>query len=173
MRPSLCVLSTVSTKVVVVDAEPAAFWFGAWQNFNVVVWLRPATLDVVKRVERAIMVRYDKHKQRMSTVHIIAPDLAPPEPDVRTALIELNERLGHTVACGAVVIERGGLMGIAVRSAITGMIILAPKHYRVKVFDAYEPCAPWVAEQNNRVATVQLQAAEVLEVLRFGRKSAK
>jgi hypothetical protein len=84
----------------------------------------------------------------------------------------MNERWGHAVGCGAVVIERGGLAGIALRSAVTGIIILAPKHYRVKVFDAFEPCAPWVADQHMRVTSEQLDAAELLKNLHHARRAA-
>ena len=163
----------VSAELTVLDALPGSLWFGAWRNVNVVVWLQAAKPEVVGRVDRAIGARFDKLKERMSTIHVVGADAGPPESDARDALVEMNERLAHTVACGAVVIEKGGLMGIAVRSAITGMIIVAPKHYRVKVFDAIDPCASWVAEQHKRVTSTQLEAADVLETLRYARKTAK
>jgi hypothetical protein len=169
----LCVGPPISTEIDVVDAMPSAFWLGAWRNLIVIVWLGPATIEIVTRVDRAIARQYDKLKQRMSSVHVVLPDVGPPDAAARTAFVEMNNRWAHAVACGAVVIERGGLVGLALRSAVTGIIIVLPKHIRVRVFDGLEQCAPWIAEQNNRVATMQLEAAEVLEVLQYARKTAK
>jgi len=164
---------SVSAELTVLESVPGALWYSAWRNFNMIVWLRPSTAEIVAKLDHALATRHDKLQERMSSVHIIVPDVGPPESEARAALVAMNDRWGHATACGAVVIEQGGLMGVALRSAITGIIILAPKHYRVKVFDGFEQCAPWMAEQNNRVATTQLQAAELLELMHHARKTAK
>jgi hypothetical protein len=156
----------------VLDATPGALWFGAWEAFNVIVWAQAATLDMVMRIDRGIAARYRAlNEQRMSTVHVVLAGGGPPDPEARAALVDMNERWGHAVACGAVVIERGGLAGVALRSAVTGIIILAPKHFRVKVFDSIEPCAPWVADQHTRVTSVPLDAADLLQWLHHARRA--
>jgi hypothetical protein len=158
---------------IILDAAPGELWFGAWGPINAVIWARHATLDMVKRINRGLAVRYDAldHKL-MSTVHVVLPGVGPPDPDARAALVDMNERWRNAVACGAVVIESVGLVGVALRSAITGIIILAPKHYRVKVFDALEPCAPWVAEQHSRVTSVTVEAAQLLQCLYHAHRAA-
>lgn len=151
---------------IILEATPGELWFGAWGPLNAVIWARPATADMVTRVNRGLAARYDAlDHERMSTVHVVLPDVRPPDADARAALVDMNERWRHAVACGAVVIESVGLAGVALRSAITGIIILAPKHYRVKVFDALEPCATWVAEQHSRVTSVPVEAAQFLQCL--------
>jgi hypothetical protein len=167
-----CVSFPAPADVTVLDAKPGSFWIGAWGKVNVIVWLEPAKIDAVTRIDRALGKRWETANERMSAIHVIAPSGGPPEPDARTAVIEMNARYEYAVACGAVVIERGGLMGIAVRSAVTGIIILAPKHYRIKVFDALEPCAPWVAEQHERATSTPMNADDLLAMLRHVRKIA-
>jgi hypothetical protein len=158
---------------IILDATPGELWFGSWGAINAVVWARPATVDMVARIDRGLVARYDVlEDKRMSTVHVVLAGVGPPESAARAALVEMNERWGHAVACGAVVIERSGLAGVAVRSAITGIIILAPKHYRVKVFDALEPCASWVAEQHTRVTLAPVEAATVLQWLHHAHRAA-
>jgi hypothetical protein len=158
---------------IILEATPGELWFGAWGAINAVIWARGATVDMVARINRGLDARYDMlDDKRMSTVHVVLPDAGPPEPDARAALVDMNERWGHAVACGAVVIERAGLAGVALRSAITGIIILAPKHYRVKVFDALEPCAPWVAEQHTRVTSAPMEASHVLQCLHHAHRAA-
>jgi len=155
---------------IVLEATPGELWLGAWGPINAVIWARTATVDMVTRIDRRLTLRYDAlDRQRMSTVHVVLQDVGPPDPDVRAALVDMNERWKDAVACGAVVIERVGLAGAALRSAITGIIILAPKHYRVKVFDALEPCGTWVAEQHSRVTSIPVEAAQLIQWLQHAR----
>jgi hypothetical protein len=158
--------------VTVLDAKPGSIWVGAWGTVNVVVWLDSTSVDSVTRVDRALGNRWLTRNLRMSTVHVVTSGAGPPTPDARNAVIEMNARFENAVACAAVVIERGGLMGVAVRSAVTGIIILAPKHYRIKVFDAFEPCAPWVSEQHERATSAPLDGDNLLAMLRHARKLA-
>lgn len=155
------------------DSEPGAFWFGAWRNINLLVWLHGATLDAVSRLDRTNPARTQAHPEKLTTVHIVTESAGPPDPDARDAINAMHLHWGHTVGCGAVVIERSGFVGVAVRSVIAGMILLAPKHYRVKVFDSIEPAAPWLVEQHARTTSVQTTAAELLSVLRAARTAAK
>lgn len=168
-----CVSHQSQAEPTVLDATPGAFWFGAWEALNVIVWSQAATSDMVTRIDRGVAARYRAvNEQRMSTVHVVLAGGGPPDPDARAAFVDMNQRWGHAAACGAVVIERGGLAGVALRSAVTGIIILAPKHFRVKVFDAIEPCAPWVADQHTRVTSVPLDASNVLQWLHHARSAA-
>jgi hypothetical protein len=154
-----------------IDSKPGAFWMGWWRNVQIVVWVQGATLDVVERMDRAAVAR-GADASKASVVHLITPDAGPPQSDAREALVEVTRRHGSSVACAGVVIERSGLMGMAVRSAVTGLIIVAPKHYRVKVFDSIEQCAPWICEQHERVTGAPLLAAELVAELHKAHKIA-
>jgi hypothetical protein len=163
----------IPAEPIILEETPGELWFGAWGPVNAVIWAGLATVDKVTRINRALAVRYDAlDRKRMSTIHVVLSDVGPPGLDVRAAIVDMNERWKDAVACGAVVIERVGLAGVALRSAITGIIMIAPKHYRVKVFDALEPCAPWVAEQHSRVTSVSVEAAELLQCLRHAHHAA-
>jgi hypothetical protein len=131
-----------------------------WHNVQLIVWVKGATLDAVERLDRAATAR-GTEASKASVVHLITPEAGPPQTDARDAFVEVTRRHGNSVACGGVIIERSGLMGMAVRSAVTGLIILAPKHYRVKVFDSIEQCSPWICEQHERVTGTPLIAAEL------------
>ena len=136
-----------------------------------IVWIKGATLSAVQCVDRAAVVR-NEAATKSSIVHLITPGAGPPEPNAREAFVEVTRRYGESVASAGVIIERSGLLGMAVRSAVTGMIILAPKHYRVKVFDSIDDCAPWLSEQHERVTGTLLRAAELSGALHKARSIA-
>lgn len=157
-----------SEELVEIDSKPGAFWMGWWRNVQVIIWVKSATVDAVERMDKAAVARA-ADASKSSIVHMITADAGPPTADAREALADVTRRHGASVACAGVIIERSGLMGMAVRSAVTGLIILAPKHYRVKVFDAIDQCAPWVCEQHERVTGAQLVAAELADTLQKAR----
>ena len=159
----------ITPPITVMDSQPGAFWFGAWGNINVLVWFKSPDLEAVKRLDATNPERVRAHPEKLSTVHIAAASAGPPESEARTALNDMHKRYGDTVGCAAVVIEHGGLLGTAVRSAVTGMMMVAPKHYRVKVFDTIDPVAPWLAENHARSTGVSIAANDVLSVLKFAR----
>jgi hypothetical protein len=166
--------SQAAQDIVTMDMEPGGWWFGAYRNLNLLVWHRGPDLAAVERLERTNPERVKAHPERISTVHIITEGSSgTPTPEARDALNAMHARYGHTVGCGAVVIERAGLMGVAVRSVVTGMMMLAPKHYRVKVFDRVDDAAPWLAENHARSTGVEVTLTDLLAVLHAARESGK
>jgi hypothetical protein len=155
----------------VLGSKRGSFWFGAWGDVNLLVWLQPATLEAVARLDR-IAEQQDQTQRKRSTVHVLTSEAGPPDNAAREALVELHSKRTGNVACAGVIIERTGLMGMAVRSAVTGLIILAPKHFRIKVFDTIDQCSPWIAEQHERVTGGPLSAAELGEAMRKARSLA-
>jgi len=165
--------SQVARDIVTMDVEPGAWWFGAYHNFNLLVWRRGADMDAVERLERTNPERVKAHPERISTVHIVTPEARPPAPETRDALNAMHARYAHTVGCAAVVLELGGFMGLAVRSAVTGMIMLAPKHYRIKVFNQVDEAAPWLVDNHARSTGVEVALPDLLEVLHVARNSGR
>src|SRR5262245_1359542 len=153
------------------DAEPGAFSMSAWRGVNVFVW-NEANIEVVTRIDRAIEARRKEWTGAVSGVHIISAHVRPPDTELRTALVELANRWGDNTACIAAVLERDGMVGLALRSVVTGITMVMPKHYRVKVFDAVLPCAEWVAEQSTRHKE-EYQASDVLQVIKHARALAR
>jgi hypothetical protein len=159
----------VVSEIEVLDVEPGEFWFGAFRNLNVIVWHTGASVNAVRRLDRTNPARTQAHPERISTAYIAMPTATPPSAEARDALNAMHNQWGHTVGAGVVVIERAGLVGLAIRSAVTGMIMLAPKHYRVKVCDSVDVAAPWLAEHHARSTGVEVAADDLLAVLRHAR----
>ena len=164
---------SVLGEISVMDVEPGLFWFGAWRNFNVFAWHETPTMDAVQRIDRTNPERTAAHPERISTAHIILPSVSAPSAQVRDAFNDMHQRWGATVGAAAVVIERGGLMGLAVRTTIAGMTMVAPKHYRVKVCETVDDAAPWLAEHHARATGVRVTVVDLLAVMRHARKSGR
>jgi hypothetical protein len=158
--------------VQLLDAEPGAFWFGTFHNINILVWLRAATKEAIERLDRTNPARTRAHPERISTIHIITEHAAPAGGEARAALEKMNARWGHTVGCAAVVIELSGFAGVVMRTAVTGVTMLAPKNYRIRVFDGVDSATPWLAKEHARSTQVSFSEPAVLNALREARNAA-
>jgi len=159
-------------RVAVIDEEPGTFWFGAYHNLLVLVWLRRATAESVERFARVALPRMRASAEGASLVHIITEGAELPDASARAALCELHARGDRRPGCAAVVIAQQGLEGAAMRGAIASVSLVAPKHYRIRVFDSVESAAPWLATQHERSTGARFTTDEVLTVLRSARAAA-
>ena len=159
----------IASEVVTLATDPGHLWFGGWRAVNIGVWGPNAAVKHVTMIDRTNVARTEAHPTGLSTVHVITPKATPPDAEVREALNQMHAAWGHTVACAAIVIERGGSAGLAMRGAITTMTLMAPKNYRVKVFETVEEAAPWVSEQHTRVTQFSMLASELLGALQHAR----
>src|SRR5690348_11080217 len=67
---------------IILEATPGELWFGAWGALNAVIWMGPATADMVARINHGLDVRYEAlNHERMSTVHVVLPGVRPPDAD--------------------------------------------------------------------------------------------
>jgi hypothetical protein len=169
---SATIRAVIPPPVELLDAEPGAFWFGTFHNLNILVWLRAATKEAIERLDRTNPARTRAHPERISTIHIITERASPAGGEARAALEKMNARWGHTVGCAAVVIELSGFAGVMMRTAVTGVTMIAPKNYRIRVFDGIDSAAPWLSKEHARSTQVAFAAPAVLSALRAARNSA-
>ena len=151
-------------EIELLDTEPGHFWFGACRNLNLLVWHRAADKRSVQRLDATNSAR-TKAYPKISTIHIVRESAGQPDPDARKAFTKMHIDWGHTVGCGMTVIEQRGFLGAAVRAAVAGLMMVAPKHYRVRVVDSVDSAAAWLADENARTTSVRLTPEEVLAVL--------
>lgn len=159
----------ILTELKTLDVEPGAFWFGAFRNFNLLVWHRAPDMRAVARIDATNPSRTAAHPEKISTVHIIRDTAAQPDAETRDAMNKMHAQWGHTVGCAAIVIEQQGFKAATLRTLIAGMSMLAPKHYRIRVADSVASAAPWLADHHARSTGVVLTADEVLAVLSHAR----
>ena len=159
----------ILAEFVTLYVDPGRLWFGAFRNFNILVWHTYAKKEDVVRIDATNPARTAAHPEKISTVHINHDTVVTPDPEVRDAFNAMHARWGHTVGCGAIIIEQQGLKGVALRSMIAGMSMIAPKHYRIRAFDAVTSAVPWIVEHHARSTGVTIDADDMCDVLLHAR----
>ena len=157
--------------LLLLEREPGVFWYGAWRRVNIAVWQRPASADAVTRIDRTIPTRVKTVPGRHSTVHIGLANAGAPTAEARTAFAETAKRWRHIIGCVSVVIEDRGFVASAVRSAVTGIHLLAGAEFPMRAHRSIDEAAVWVVETHERTAGERLSPAELLQALQAARAS--
>lgn len=165
-RPSITAdRAGLRVELETLDGEPHVWWFGAYRNLNVLVWHSHATKRACARIDVTNPARTKAWPQGISTVHILREGVKAPDGETRDAFNAMHAEWGHTVGCAAIVIEQRGFLGVAVRSAVAGMSMVAPKFYRIRVLDTIEAAAPWLSENHARSTDVVISPEDMLTIL--------
>ncbi|MET0342405.1 MAG: hypothetical protein ABW252_15480 [Polyangiales bacterium] len=159
----------VVAELETLGGDPGVWWFGAWRNINLLVWHRGADKRACARIDATNAARTKAWPQGISTVHILREGAKQPDSETRDAFNAMHAEWGHTVGCAVVVIEQRGFLGVAVRSAVAGMSMVAPKFYRIRVCDTVEAAAPWLSENHARSTDVVISPEDALAVLSAAR----
>jgi hypothetical protein len=150
----------------VLDSEPHAFLFGSWKNVLIAVWKGQATAPRVERFRRAIEVMTERTPGYRSNVHVILDGAALPTAEARASLVALMKRNRETLAAVVIVVSGSGFWSSALRSAMTGLRVLAPTSYDFHVAATIDNVVNWLPAVHELSTGVKLDPEELGDVLR-------
>lgn len=130
--------------VEILDREPGVFAFSAWQNITMFVWQGRAGLQAVRRLAEVTDPIYAAYPEGVSNIHILTAGIPLPGNEVRDELGKLMRSRAHQRACIGFVLEGGGFWASALRSLITGMRVLAPRSFELRIGGSVEEVANWL-----------------------------
>ncbi len=97
---------------------------------------------------------------RFGVVVVVEPEASPPGADTRPMFAKAMRDCGDQNAGVAYVIPADGFRGAAIRSAVTGLSLLAREPYPTKVFRSLPEATAWLAPRvSPEMAALSLQVA--------------
>ncbi len=154
-----------TSELTILDSEPEAFLFSAWQNVTIIVWLRQATGADVARLTKVTESVVAAYPQGISNIHLIARGAAIPTPDARDGFVALMKTIERQLACVAVVLEGRGVVASALRNAIVGIRMLAPRTCAFRMHGNVEDVVRWLPEEHRTRTGVALDPAALASAL--------
>jgi hypothetical protein len=142
------------TKSALIDEEPGKYRFCRWQGNNIVVWFGPAGGETVQRLDR--MIPEQPAGTMRSDVHVVLQGSGLPTSEARAGFVGMMKRMEGQLACVGVVIEGGGFWASAMRSAVTGLNILAPRPITMRVLGSIDDLVGWLPAEHERRTGVAL-----------------
>ena len=116
----------------------------AYRDVNITVWHASGDETAVHSLEPATAVRISRFTRGVSGVHLITHAAGMPTSGARSALVAQARKWSGQTAAVAVVIEHAGFYGSAMRSAVTGIQLLAKAEFEIHVFASVREAADWL-----------------------------
>jgi hypothetical protein len=140
--------STESTLEVLGEA-PGVFRSTMFDQIAITVWLGrldAKSASVLAQVTRDTMKRLGN--QRASSIHMINPRVKLPDADARSALVEIMQESGASVACVAIIVEGSGFWASALRGFITSVRVLGPRSYNLHEHGSIAEVVKWLPAEH-------------------------
>jgi hypothetical protein len=136
-----------SSTLALLASERAAYAFYRWENVAINLWASqpnaPAVEIVGKLTERSLL----ECPKGIASIHCIANGAGLPTSEARAQLAEIAKRYDRHLLCVAILLRGDGFWASAVRSALTGIVLLAPRAYQMRFYGELTPLSRFVTEQ--------------------------
>lgn len=116
-----------------------------YRDVNISVWHESGEEVAVRALDEVAAGRIARFPRGVSGVQLVMHNAGMPTAGARAALVEAASRWAGRTAAVAVVIEQAGFFGSAMRSAVTGIQMLAKAEFPIKVFGTTRNAAEWLA----------------------------
>lgn len=153
------------------DSDPE-FLVGGWHNVLITVWRRTATVERLRKVapcQRDFMRRYPGGFTLLS---IVEPEGRDFSAESRAEAAKLGRETHAYIRGQAYVIEGRGFMAAAVRSIVSGTMLLTRFQAPQKVFDGVGEAGPWLVKLAQPHSAEPLAHAKLLADSAVARRTA-
>lgn len=129
----------------------AGHWaFYRWRNVGINVWQKAADgPSAVEATELALTVR-DQCPRGYSLVHLALPKSGVPDGAARSVFAQrLSDHIDRVFSVG-ILVEEQGFAASALRSAVTGILLLGPRHFPTYVKSTLEDLCDRLVDEHRR-----------------------
>jgi predicted nucleic acid-binding Zn ribbon protein len=146
--------SRSATELVSLAIEPGVFAFYRWNDIAINVWASQPTGDAVEVLAQLTERSVSECPNGLASIHWLDQGVALPTAEARHGLAEIAKRYERHLMCVGVLLQGSGFWASATRSALTGIMLLAPRTFSLRFFgEAPELSALIVRERARRART--------------------
>jgi hypothetical protein len=154
-----------ATVVMTLDAEPGQFAFYGWNNITIIVWVVQPSAAAIERLMQVGERRGLQHPEGLSDVHLIVGQIKLPDAAARDRLLKGAKRAAPHLAAVAAVAEGQGFWLSTLRSVITGIRVLLPGSFALRLFVDVDELALWLPDVHEKATGVRVTSAALRKVL--------
>lgn len=154
-----------SAELLVLDAEPGRFAVYGFRNITVAVWTARVEADAIERLARASAAYCVSYPQGLSNIHLVQHEIGLPDNRARKRLVELSRGATPHLATVSAVIGGQSFWASRMRSLITGVRMMVPGPFELRLFGSTEGVIAWLPKAHERRTGVHVEPAELRELL--------
>jgi hypothetical protein len=143
------------------------------QNLSFVIWLGPANVESVARLEQITAVLRERHPEGASGIHIVVPGQTQlPTAEARAGLVRMTNEYASWLGGVAVVIGGGGFWASAMRSVVTAMRVLGSRAFEMRIHGTIEEAVEWLPAAHFKRTGVKIERDQLLRAARQAEQTA-
>jgi hypothetical protein len=155
---------THHSELELVAEYPGVLTIRAWKNIGLCTWSGAAVAPVVATLVEATE-KLRSPGRRVSFVHLIPDKLALPDAEARSAFIRLMKDYQSDLACIAIVVGGTGFWASAMRNAIIGLRVFAPRSFEFRLHGSVEEVVEWLPAAHRKLTDVEIPPATLERLL--------
>jgi hypothetical protein len=137
-----------------------------WRNVSITIWFGKPTLQAVEGLAPLTEVALTASGySRFSVIHLVADQLALPDSQTRSELVHMMKEHGDRMGCMAVIVSATGFWASAMRSVITGIRVLAPRTFDLRMHANAEELISWFPAEHRKRTGVEIDIAGLRRTL--------
>jgi hypothetical protein len=143
------------------DSEPGHFSLFIWQNVTIVAWGSQATGPAVRRIEVATTALMKHHPTGVSSIHLVKEGAGMPTAEAREGFLQSMKVHAKSLQCVTVVLLGGGFWASTLQSIVTGMRMLSPNTFLMRIDNGFDSAIHWLPAEHQRRTGIALPPAEL------------
>lgn len=151
----------------IVGSYPGVYQVQLWKNVSICAWVgratQPGAEELIGITQRTIAAL--GATQRFSIVHLVAEGIELPDGGARGVLAQILKDYADHLGCSAVVLGGSGFWASAMRSFITGLRVVAPRTFDVRVHGEIEELREWYPAEHEKRTGVPIDPASFVAEL--------
>lgn len=149
---------------------PGVFRVAKLRNVTVTTWLgEPLNHESATHLgELTSALIAEANGTRLSSIHLVERNMKLPDGPGRQQLANVVRASADSMGCVAVVVQADGFFASAIRGLITGLRVLAPRSFDVRVDASIAELLEWFPLEHQRRTGVEVDAKDVERLLALG-----
>jgi hypothetical protein len=139
-----------SGEFLVLDAEPGRFALHGWMNITLAVWTARVQVDALERLASASDAYSALHPEGLSNIHLVQHAIGLPDTRTRKRLVEISRGATPHLATVSAVVGGQGFWAGRMRSLITGVRMMVPGPFELRLVGSTEEIAEWLPQAHER-----------------------
>ena len=159
--------------MTVLGEHPGTYRISVCQNVMIAYWFGRGSEAAVLRMNELTdqLLATLAADTRISYIHLVTNKLELPDAATRSAFIESTKRYADRSAVSGVVVSGSGFWASAIRGFVTGIAVLAPRSFDLRIFATAAELVAWFPAEHARRTGVQLDPDALLRHLEHAQKS--
>ncbi len=143
------------------DSEAGCFSLFVWHNVLIAAWASQATGSAVQRIDVATSPLMKEHPEGVSVIHLVKDRTGMPTAEARAGFLESMKVNARSLQCVSVVLLGGGFWASTLQSIVTGMRMLAPNSFTMRIDNGFDTVIHWLPPEHLRRTGVSLRPNEL------------